>query len=119
MGDWNSSRSEKVRVGAANVKNRNLISQAISSTPTPGSLEKGDCLFQGEPQPSPAAGFALRGRGLSNCKHALGSQRDEVLDEADDEVFLRGQAFGDKQGEGDEGVVVDELFDRFGEQVLV
>ena len=65
VGDWNSSRElrqafaraatsiacearEKVGVGAANVKNRLLIHQQYRPPP---------------PRPSPAAGFALRGRG--------------------------------------------------------
>ena len=39
-----------------------------------------------------------------------------MFNEADDEVFLRGQAFGDKQGEGDQGVVGDELLHRLAEQ---
>ena len=39
-----------------------------------------------------------------------------MFDKADDEILLRGQAFGDKQGEGDQGVVGDELLHRLAEQ---
>ena len=39
-----------------------------------------------------------------------------MFDKADDGVLLRGQAFGDEQGEGDQGVVSDELLHRLVEQ---